>query len=134
MFPYDAVEGVLKGYDQLLNLVLDETVEYARGAPRMHASSLYGRVLIALAAFWVLTPICCCHRQRRHAEDNRRDPASGACGEESAPLFDGSPATDKGLPTDVTHGALAGLQGDGSDDGVPDSRHRGAGSEPILAE
>lgn len=38
MFPYDAVEGVLKGYDQLLNLVLDETVEYARGAPRMHAS------------------------------------------------------------------------------------------------
>ena len=26
-----AVEGVLKGYDQLLNLVLDETVEYARG-------------------------------------------------------------------------------------------------------
>ena len=28
-----AVEGVLKGYDQLLNLVLDETVEYARGAP-----------------------------------------------------------------------------------------------------
>ena len=28
-----AVEGVLKGYDQLLNLVLDETVEYARGEP-----------------------------------------------------------------------------------------------------
>ncbi|CAL5219974.1 g1911 [Coccomyxa viridis] len=24
------VEGVLKGYDQLLNLVLDETIEYAR--------------------------------------------------------------------------------------------------------
>ena len=30
------VEGVLKGYDQLLNLVLDETVEYARGARCMH--------------------------------------------------------------------------------------------------
>ena len=28
---WPAVEGVLKGYDQLLNLVLDETVEYARG-------------------------------------------------------------------------------------------------------
>ena len=26
-----AVEGVLKGYDQLLNLVLDQTVEYLRG-------------------------------------------------------------------------------------------------------
>jgi small nuclear ribonucleoprotein (snRNP)-like protein len=26
-----AVEGVLKGYDQLLNLVMDETVEYLRG-------------------------------------------------------------------------------------------------------
>lgn len=26
-----AVSGVLKGYDQLLNLVLDETVEYLRG-------------------------------------------------------------------------------------------------------
>ena len=25
------VEGVLKGYDQLLNLVLDETIEYMRG-------------------------------------------------------------------------------------------------------
>ena len=58
MCPCDAVEGVLKGYDQLLNLVLDETVEYARGAPRMHASSLNGMVLIALAAFWVLIPVC----------------------------------------------------------------------------
>ena len=27
-----AVEGVLKGYDQLLNLVLDETIEYLRGS------------------------------------------------------------------------------------------------------
>lgn len=27
-----AVEGVLKGYDQLLNLVLDETTEFLRGA------------------------------------------------------------------------------------------------------
>lgn len=26
-----AVSGVLKGYDQLLNLVLDEAVEYLRG-------------------------------------------------------------------------------------------------------
>lgn len=26
-----AVSGTLKGYDQLLNLVLDETVEYLRG-------------------------------------------------------------------------------------------------------
>ncbi len=29
------MEGVLKGYDQLLNLVLDETVEYARGGPSL---------------------------------------------------------------------------------------------------
>ena len=29
---WPAVEGVLKGYDQLLNLVLDETVEYSRGS------------------------------------------------------------------------------------------------------
>lgn len=27
-----AVEGTLKGYDQLLNLVLDETTEFLRGA------------------------------------------------------------------------------------------------------
>eukprot|EP00983_Pelagomonas_calceolata_P077207 1153767-Pelagomonas_calceolata.AAC.4 len=27
-----AVSGTLKGYDQLLNLVLDEAVEYIRGA------------------------------------------------------------------------------------------------------
>lgn len=45
MVPCDAVEGVLKGYDQLLNLVLDETVEYARGAPCMHASLSYSSVL-----------------------------------------------------------------------------------------
>jgi small nuclear ribonucleoprotein (snRNP)-like protein len=32
---------VLKGYDQLLNLVLDETLEYLRGAlPRQAASAL----------------------------------------------------------------------------------------------
>ena len=31
--PATAVTGVLKGYDQLLNLVLDETVEYLRGEP-----------------------------------------------------------------------------------------------------
>ena len=29
--PLAAVSGVLKGYDQLLNLVLDEAVEYLRG-------------------------------------------------------------------------------------------------------
>jgi U6 snRNA-associated Sm-like protein LSm7 len=34
-----AVSGVLKGYDQLLNLVLDETVEYLRGE-RSHAKWL----------------------------------------------------------------------------------------------
>jgi hypothetical protein len=28
-----AVSGVLKGYDQLLNLVLDEAIEYLRGRP-----------------------------------------------------------------------------------------------------
>ena len=25
------VQGILKGYDQLLNLVMDETIEYLRG-------------------------------------------------------------------------------------------------------
>lgn len=29
--PLHPVEGVLKGYDQLLNLVLDEAVEFLRG-------------------------------------------------------------------------------------------------------
>lgn len=28
-----AVQGTLKGYDQLLNLVMDETIEYLRGNP-----------------------------------------------------------------------------------------------------
>ena len=27
----DTVSGILKGYDQLLNVVLDETVEFLRG-------------------------------------------------------------------------------------------------------
>lgn len=35
-WPLPAVVGVLKGYDQLLNLVLDESVEYLRGAPVLH--------------------------------------------------------------------------------------------------
>lgn len=36
-FAPSAVVGVLKGYDQLLNLVLDEAVEYLRGAgPPQH--------------------------------------------------------------------------------------------------
>lgn len=29
-----SVHGVLKGYDQLVNLVLDDTMEYLRGDPR----------------------------------------------------------------------------------------------------
>ena len=44
----DAVEGVLKGYDQLLNLVLDETVEYARGAPWLHATTCNKTVLFVV--------------------------------------------------------------------------------------
>ncbi len=32
MAAHHTVTGVLKGYDQLLNLVLDETVEYLRGS------------------------------------------------------------------------------------------------------
>ena len=32
-----AVEGVLKGYDPLLNLVLDETKEFLRGAAHAQA-------------------------------------------------------------------------------------------------
>ena len=31
--PRSPVMGTLKGYDQLLNLVLDEAVEFLRGAP-----------------------------------------------------------------------------------------------------
>lgn len=34
-----AVEGILKGYDQLLNLVLDETVEYLRGEQSLFSSA-----------------------------------------------------------------------------------------------
>jgi hypothetical protein len=38
-FPVLAVEGTLKGYDQLLNLVLDETLEFLRGKWVPHYSS-----------------------------------------------------------------------------------------------
>lgn len=31
-----AVQGTLKGYDQLLNLVMDETIEYLRGKLTWH--------------------------------------------------------------------------------------------------
>jgi small nuclear ribonucleoprotein (snRNP)-like protein len=34
------VEGVLKGYDPLLNLVLDETKEFLRGAARAFREDL----------------------------------------------------------------------------------------------
>jgi len=34
------VTGVLKGYDQLMNLVLDETVEYLRGRWRSRLATL----------------------------------------------------------------------------------------------
>mmetsp|Transcript_1891 Transcript_1891/g.11434 ORF Transcript_1891/g.11434 Transcript_1891/m.11434 type:complete len:107 (-) Transcript_1891:3432-3752(-) len=34
-----AVEGVLKGYDQMLNLVLDDATEYLRGARRRTAET-----------------------------------------------------------------------------------------------
>jgi len=34
-----AVQGTLKGYDQLLNLVMDETVEYLRGKQSTHAQA-----------------------------------------------------------------------------------------------
>ena len=35
--PSVAVTGILKGYDQLVNLVLDETVEYLRGTAARNA-------------------------------------------------------------------------------------------------
>ena len=38
-----AVEGLLKGYDQLLNLVLDETQEYLKGS--IDASKRQGRCI-----------------------------------------------------------------------------------------
>ena len=31
LFTLSAVTGVLKGYDQLMNLVVDDTIEYLRG-------------------------------------------------------------------------------------------------------
>lgn len=43
-----AVTGVLKGYDQLLNLVLDESVEYLRGAQQKTAFSNANALLILL--------------------------------------------------------------------------------------
>lgn len=36
-FSWGPVEGILKGYDQLLNLVLDDTKEFLRGELRMAA-------------------------------------------------------------------------------------------------
>lgn len=36
---HPAVSGVLKGYDQLLNMVLDEAIEYLRGM-QMHAPAV----------------------------------------------------------------------------------------------
>ena len=45
---WHAVEGVLKGYDQLLNLVLDETVEYARGTLLIAA----GQTLSCISPHW----------------------------------------------------------------------------------
>lgn len=39
--------GVLKGYDQLLNLVLDEAVEFLRGAPGLGPLSGHAAPLVA---------------------------------------------------------------------------------------
>lgn len=44
-----AVEGLLKGYDQLLNLVLDETTEFLRGICR-HLGICCETLAVCLAA------------------------------------------------------------------------------------
>ena len=54
------MEGTLKGYDQLLNLVLDETTEFLRGA---HILSLCSVALRAACDCAGCVPRCpCCRR------------------------------------------------------------------------
>ena len=76
------VSGVLKGYDQLLNLVLDEGIEYLRGMywPVVHAR--HGR-----GPNMVLCPIML--RSRRPHAGDRRNTEIGADGEERAQHHDG---------------------------------------------
>ena len=52
-FAAPAVVGVLKGYDQLMNLVLDETVEYLRGAVSAAGCCPQPRARTCLAAVGV---------------------------------------------------------------------------------
>lgn len=44
---YSAAEGVLKGYDALVNLVLDETVEFLRGQTKYFTSDEVKSLFVA---------------------------------------------------------------------------------------
>lgn len=68
--PLRAVVGVLKGYDQLMNLVLDEAVEYLRGERQQHA--LDGAALLRCTHQY---RALACHDDRRHCA-----PPTACCG------------------------------------------------------
>lgn len=63
-----AVQGVLKGYDQLLNMVLDEAIEYLRGGHVVDGG--LGRAARGVAGRGVL------HRRTTAVQDGQRTCAS----------------------------------------------------------
>jgi len=78
--PLPAVVGVLKGYDQLLNLVLDEAVEYLRGAPQSCNLSPLSPPHLPSLPWWlnygVLAHSGC--RSRGPSAPDRRHPVTGS--------------------------------------------------------
>ena len=63
--PNHTVEGVLKAYDQLLNLVLDEATEYLRGACAESRGEVEGRARTPFPPLSLFQPRCSPHHPPR---------------------------------------------------------------------
>lgn len=79
-----AVEGVLKGYDQMLNLVLDDATEYLRGALRRKAEMKTRRIAEDSSKLTTVGWVATCRSRRSHDVDGQKakggiDSVQGNC-------------------------------------------------------
>lgn len=66
-----AVEGVLKGYDQMLNLVLDDAVEYLRGEARRTPDERIERPTTRCKRLTTVRCVAACRSRRSHDVDGQ---------------------------------------------------------------
>lgn len=79
-----AVEGVLKGYDQMLNLVLDDATEYLRGARRRTAETTTRRTAKDSSNLTTFGWVATCRSRRSNDVDGQKakggiDSVQGNC-------------------------------------------------------